>query len=73
MGNVIDLASRMRQLPPSWGASVSIDPDGAELTGFWGEDGMETSERCAVFALHLEALAARLRLLAAATHEEPKP
>lgn len=72
MGNVIDLGRRLRKPQPSWVATVTIDADGAELTGFWGVDGRETSERCAHLASELDKLSAQLRLMAAAT-QEPQP
>lgn len=71
MGKVIDLAD-FRQRPPSWGATVAIDPDGAELVGFWGDDGLEPDERCMAFAERLEALAAQLRQTGLALQEQDK-
>lgn len=71
MGDVVNLDS-LRQCPPQWGAAVTIDPDGAEITGFWGHDGLEADERCLAYAERLEALARQLRETSEAL-SEPRP
>lgn len=61
MSNIIELRSRMKQLPPVWGADVRLSHDGSELVSFYGQDDLTPEARCVRFAEMLEALAVQLR------------
>lgn len=64
MGEIISLAELLKR-PPSWGATISLDDEGARIAEFWGHDGGEdVAARCRQWAEKLEALAAELRTTA---------
>lgn len=77
-GEIIDF---VRLRPPSWGRAITLRPADlhsalkgneavAELSGFWGEDGLSPSARLEHWAAALDVLAEELRASAEHLAEE---